>query len=115
MRGRKSNIPAEATIAGLEGIMARCAWSQADLARKLRLSPSTVSRALTARTASAAFVARANKVMEEDQSTDVRLGSSGAQELQLLQEMYTLLKKVSGRIEELAVESRERERKEGHR
>ncbi|GAA3895485.1 hypothetical protein GCM10022276_13200 [Sphingomonas limnosediminicola] len=115
MRGRKPNTPAEATIAGLEDLMTRCAWSQSDLARKLCISTSTVSRALSARTASAAFLARANKVVEEGQSIGRGGGPSDARELHLLQEMYGLLKKVSGRIEELAAESRFSRERERHR
>jgi len=93
--------------------MATSAWTQADLARKLQISSSTVSRALAKRVASGAFISRAELLLDGDRRGPASANSVTAQELHLLQEMYRLLKTVSGRIEELAAESRERERKEG--
>lgn len=115
MRGRKRNTPAEETAAKLEELMARAGWSQTKLAKELSFSSSTVSRVLGSKAASKAFIQRAERMLQRPEPEKVSGRSQSPHELHLLQEMYGLLKTVSGRIEELAVESRERERKEGHR
>lgn len=105
MRGRKQNSDAEETIARLENLMAVAAWSQVDLSRKLRMSPSTVCRALAKRTASNLFLARAEALLSGNLRNFANSSERLREELHLLQEMYGLLKLINGRIEGLVAES----------
>jgi transcriptional regulator with XRE-family HTH domain len=104
-------MPAEAVVSRLEALLTDAGWPQALLAERLRVSPATVTRVLTSRVASASFIARAERLLDETSSkapgsADYRdPRDAPSKEFHLLQEMYGLLVRVSSRVEALAAES----------
>lgn len=86
--------------------MADTGWNQAALARELRVSPSTVTRAMRTRVASPSFIARAERLLSGDEQQHLEASATAPEELHILQKIYGLLVEMSGKVEALTAESR---------
>lgn len=86
--------------------MADNRWNQAQLAGRIGLSPSTVTRALASKHVSSGFRLRAEDLLRKHQPRSAARAprdeaSRSLQELHLLQKSYTLLQGIDSKLETL--------------
>lgn len=106
VRGRRPKERNAQLIADLHRLMVRSRWNQAELAQRLGVSPSTVTRALHSQRVSQSFGERAQQLIAASGGSSPAVDQQTDQELHLLQKTYKLLLKLDGKLEAVLAEQR---------
>lgn len=106
VRGRRPKERNAQLIADLHRLMVSSRWNQAELAQRLGVSPSTVTRALHSQLVSQSFGERAQQLIAAAGGSSPAADQQTDQELHLLQKTYKLLLKLDGKLEAVLAEQR---------